>query len=118
MKGLVVLALAVAATGCGTKSPFRDSCAAQLRSGAITYVEAGFSDRHVERLGRAQVTTCAAAGRRRPATVTTWSFRGYDPQRVVGVRDHGVYRVFVADDLDGAERQRIMDRRLLNAGQD
>lgn len=111
------IVLAVTATACGTESPFRDGCAVHLRYGGVTYVDAGFSDRHVERLGRAQVLTCSAIGRRGPGTVSAWAFPGHDPREVVAVEDRDVYRVFLAEGLSEAERQRIAGSRLMDAGE-
>lgn len=43
-----------------------------------------------------------------PERVTTWSFRGYPTEEVLGVRfDHDAFAVFVADAVPDAERERI-----------
>jgi hypothetical protein len=50
-----------------------------------------------------------------PAQVTTWSFDGYPPEEVVGVRvARGSFAVYVADSLADDERERIV--RLLDPG--
>jgi len=110
---LVLLCLAVAGCGGGDK-PFRKGCSVRLQEGSVTYVDVGFTSRHVERFGTAHVLACAADG---SSTVTTWEITGFDSREVIAVREKGLpTRVFFAETLPEKRRDQIVATRLLNAG--
>ena len=111
--------LCLAVTGCGGgEPPFRSGCSVRIQEGSETYVDVGFTSRHVERFGTARVLTCAAdAGKDGSATVSTWEVTGFDSRHVIAVREKGLpTRVFFAEDLSETRRQQILATKLLNAG--
>lgn len=121
-----VLALVLAVSGCsppvtGASSSVGD-CAASVRYDGAVYVENGISRSGAERLGRADLSSCEDVGldprgmyfEEDPEQVTVWSFRGYDPAQVLGVRVDGhVFRVLFAEPTPTAV-ERDLRRRLLH----
>ena len=121
--GLLVLA------GCTTpeSSPPTQDCAVAVRHQGTVYVEAGLTTHPGTRVGEADLSSCDDLGEdprgtyfpEDPDHVTVWSFRGQDPDRVLGVRaPGGVRRVLVAANLTEPERGARARAGLLNTGWD
>ena len=118
--GGFVVALALAATGCGvdnsnTATSTAD-CADQVRLRGVVYTSYGFTDHAATRYAAADQAECQDTGKDprgstfpdSPDQVATWTFRGYPPDKVLGVR-HGEssFAVFVAETVQRSERDRI-----------
>lgn len=115
---IISLTLSSVASGCsgdGGSQISRD-CSAQVRADGIVYTSYGYTDRKASRHSVADRADCDDVGEdaagsvfaEHPQQVTTWSFRGYPPEEVVGVRfDQDSFAVFVADSVPDAERERI-----------
>ncbi|MGA8257943.1 MAG: DUF6281 family protein [Nocardioides sp.] len=93
-------------------------CSAQVRAGDVVYTSYGSTERGGVRHSVADQADCDDVGpdaagsvfSERSKQVTTWSFRGYPPVEVVGVRsDQDSFAVFVADSVPDAERDRIFE---------
>ena len=121
--GLLVLA------GCTTpeSSPPTQDCAVAVRHQGTVYVEAGLTTHPGTRVGKADLSSCDDMGEdprgtyfpEDPDHVTVWSFRGQDPDRVLGVRaPGGVRRVLVAENLTEPERGALARSGLLKTGWD
>jgi hypothetical protein len=91
-------------------------CSAQVRVDGVVYTSHGYTDRKASKHSVADRADCADVGEDavgsvfgdHPKQVTTWSFRGYPPEEVVGVRfDKDSFAVFVADSVPEAKRERI-----------
>ena len=106
-------------------TPTAADCAVAIRFEGVVYVEGGFSQQAVEHLGRADRASCGDVG---PdprgnhfvddtARVPVWSFPGYDPALVVGVRESGqTFRVLFAEDLPTSAKREIRQPGLLDVG--
>ena len=93
-----------------------DDCQAQLRADSIVYTSYGYAERNASKHSVAERADCHDVGEdaagsvfpENPQQVTTWSFRGYPPEEVVGVRfGKDTFAVFVADSVPDAARERI-----------
>lgn len=80
------------------------------------YTSHGFTERDATRRSVADEAEChdvgeGAAGSvfsRHSRQVTTWTFSGYPPEKVLGVRlGDGLFGVFVAESVQSPERERI-----------
>ena len=87
-----------------------------VRADGIVYTSYGYSDRKATRYSVADQADCQDLGEdaagsvfpEDPEQVTTWAFRGYPTDRVVGVRfDRDSFAVFVSDSVSDTERDRI-----------
>lgn len=114
----ISLTLSFAVTGCSWDSGRQTSgeCQAQVRDDGIVYTSFGYTERNARKHASAERTDCHDVGKdaagsvfpEEPQHVTTWSFRGYSPEEVVGVRfDKDTFAVFVADSAPDAARERI-----------
>lgn len=114
----VSMMLCFLVTGCAGSgvSETSSDCQAQLRADGIIYTSYGFTERKASRHSVADRADCDDIGEDaagsvlpdNPEQVATWSFRGYPPDGVLGIRfDRGTFAVFVADSVPGAERERI-----------
>ncbi len=114
----VWLTLSFIVVGCSPDgSPQTSSdCSAQVRVDGIAYTSHGYTDREASRHSVAEAAECHDVGEdaggsvfpEQPRQVTTWSFRGYPPEEVLGVRfDKDSFAVFVADSVPLSERERI-----------
>lgn len=116
----VLLALCLIASGCsgdsGAGSEATGDCSAQVRVDGIVYTSYGYTERKASKHSVANRADCEDVGENaagsvfpeHPEQVTTWSFRGYPPEEVLGVRvDKTFFAVFVADSVQDAERERI-----------
>jgi hypothetical protein len=126
--GILVLCALVTA-GCstpGSQSGGAADCVAAVRYQGTVYVENGFSDHQAEILGDADQSSCEDSGLDArgvvfpddPAQVSVWSFTGYDPEKVVGLREtEDQFRVLVAEGLSASEVKKISDG-LVSSGTD
>ena len=114
----VSLTLSFMVSGCSGDGGSQTSsdCSAQVRADGIVYTSHGYTERNARRHSAADAADCHDVGENaagsvfpeHPQQVTTWSFGGYSPERVLGVRyDEDSFVVFVADSVPGAERERI-----------
>jgi hypothetical protein len=114
----ISLTLALTVSGCSGDggSQASSDCSAQVRADGIVYTSAGYTEWKASRHSVADLAGCDDAGegaagsvfREHPQQVTTWAFRGYSPEAVVGVSfDKNSFAVFVADSVPDAERERI-----------
>ena len=121
---VVVMSLTVAiiVSGCsgnGGPGGASSDCQAQVRADGIVYTSYGYTERKASRHSVADQAECHDVGTMEevpagsvftdnPKQVTTWSFRGYPPDEVLGVRfDKSSFAVFVADSVPDAEQERI-----------
>ncbi|MCD6638990.1 MAG: DUF6281 family protein [Nocardioides sp.] len=114
----ISLALTFIVSGCSEDGGSESSgdCSAQVRADGIVYTSHGYTERKASRHSVADQAVCEDVGEdaagsvfpEHPQQVTTWSFRGYPPEVVLGVRsDKDSFAVFVADSVPDAERERI-----------
>lgn len=110
-----VLAL-LATAGCGPDTPATSDCQAQVSTDGATYTSYGDTERSAVQYGSAERAECRDNGDESTGnlftddaeSVTTWTFDGYDPLMVLGVRYNAdTFAVFVADDVPEAEQKRI-----------
>ena len=125
--GAVILTVAFSACSQsgGEGGQTAGDCAAAVRFEGAVYVEGGFSDQPAKRLGRADRASCSDVGPDArgvyfaddPAPAPVWSYAGYDPAQVVGVRESGrTFRVFLAEDLPAGAKREIRQSGLLDVG--
>lgn len=114
----ITLTLAFIVSGCSVDGGSQTSsdCSAQVRANGVVYASHGYTERTATRHSVADQADCEDVGEdaagsvfpEHPQQVTTWSFRGYPPEEVVGVRSgKKSFAVFVADSVPDAERERI-----------
>ncbi|MET0526248.1 MAG: DUF6281 family protein [Nocardioides sp.] len=93
-------------------------CAAQIRSEGVVYTSHGFTDQEGAKYAAAEEATCDDVGSDAKGSVfagdsrsvTTWTFDGYSPAHVLGVRlDADSFAIYVSDSVDPAERDRIYE---------
>lgn len=93
-------------------------CSAQVRVNGVVYTSHGYSDQQATRFAPADQAECHDGGEEPagsvfpddPGQVTTWTFQGYPPQKVLGVRfDEESFAVFVADNVSERESERIFE---------
>jgi hypothetical protein len=115
----IALTLSFLVSGCSGDGGSQGSsdCAAQVRADGIIYTSYGYTERKATEHSVADRADCDDVGEDaagsvfpdRPQQVSTWSFRGYPPEEVLGVRfDKDSFAVFVADSVPDAERDRIL----------
>lgn len=117
----VAVALTVAGSGCAASSAGNaesaGDCQAQVRLDGVTYTSYGYTDRQAKRFGTADEAECHDTGSDAPGSVfpadprpvTVWTFAGYSPSEVLGVRfDETSFAVFSADSLPSQEVDRIL----------
>lgn len=122
MKAAVVavsVTLTVLVSSCSEESSSSQAtadCQEQVRADGVVYTSHGYTEQPASRHGVADRARCDDVGQdaagsvfpEDPEQVTTWSFPGYPPEQVVGVRfDKDSFAVFVADTVADAERERI-----------
>jgi hypothetical protein len=114
------LALTATAAGCssGVEGEAAGDCSLQIRLDGDTYTSYGFTDRDGTRYAPADEASCEDVGEDPRGSVfsddaprvTTWTFSGYPPDDVLGVRfDADSFTVYVADSLAPDERDRIFE---------
>lgn len=115
----IAFTLPVIVTGCSGDdgSQATADCSARVRADDIVYTSYGFTERNATKHSVAEQADCDDVGKDAAGSVfsgkdskqvTTWSFPGYPPEEVVGVRfDKDSLAVFVADSVPNAERERI-----------
>lgn len=117
----VVAAASLLVVGCAGKAPGGHAaadCSTQVRLDDRVYTSYGYTDREGTKLSVADRAECHDVGPdaegslfpEDPEQVTVWSFEGYSPERVVGVRfDSDSYAVFVADSVPRTESDQIFE---------
>lgn len=115
----VCLVTVVAVGGCSGSGPqtFAD-CAAQVRADGVVYTSNGVTERKASKYASAERADCHDVGQDaagsvfpdEPSQVATWTFPGYPPAKVLGVR-YGTdsFGVFIADSVPSEERERIYE---------
>jgi hypothetical protein len=113
MRFLVLCLLAVATVGCSQSSA---DCAAQVRVAGVLYTSYGTTSRDATRHVEADEAQCHDVGPNadgsvfadNPEQVRTWTFEGYSPNDVLGVRyGNNGFGVFIAETVQPDERERI-----------
>jgi hypothetical protein len=99
-----------------THGPGIAECTPQVRLDGRIYTSYGYTDRSAQRFGEAEQADCddvgdAAAGSAfpdEPTMVRVWSFHGYPPEDVLGVRfDEDSFAVLVAESMARKDAERI-----------
>lgn len=110
--------MVAAVGGCSTSGGQQTSadCSAQVRADGIVYTSYGHTERKASTHLSAEVADCDDFGRdaagsvfsETPPKVATWTFAGYPPAKVLGVRvGKDSFAVFVADSVPPEERDQI-----------
>jgi hypothetical protein len=121
MKAVVVsvaVTLSGVLVGCADNGGSQTSsdCSTNVRVDDNVYTSHGYTERKASRHSAADAADCHDTGEvpagsvfpEHPGQVTTWTFRGYPPEKVLGVRfDIDSFAVFVTDSVPRAERERI-----------
>lgn len=115
----LLLLVSVVATGCsqaGTQSSA--DCPDQVRVEDVVYTSWGQTERPANSHAKADQAECDDAGESPngsvfpddPVQVRTWTFEGYPPEMVLGIRyDTNALGVFIADTVPVEERERIYE---------
>lgn len=107
MSALTVAVAGCAGNGAGEGVSSQD-CSAQVRRDGVVYTSYGYTHRHATEFGTADEADCHDVGPNAEGSVfsedarqvTVWSFRGFAPARVLGVRfDKESFAVFVAESV-------------------
>jgi hypothetical protein len=122
MKGSAVAALAFLMVGCSTDA--RDcpdasgesDCTPLIRSEGITYTQYGHTDLAANKHGTADEADCDDEGPDacgsvfpdNPRQVAVWTFPGYPPDRVLGVRFKDSFDVFIAASVPRGQAERLL----------
>ena len=116
--GVVVAACTslFALAGCAAEEVAAD-CQLQLRADGAEYTSYGYTAREAVRHGTAEQASCDDVGEEARGSVFaggdqvgTWTFAGYEPGEVLGVRfDASSFAVYVADTVAADERDRIYE---------
>lgn len=121
MRALLVVA-SIMLSGCSTGGASEADCQQQVRLDGVVYTGWSVAEVDAQRFGEAEVADCDdtdedARGSyfaEEPEYVAVWSFDGYPPEHVLGVRfDKRSYTVFVDESLSDRDRDRII-RQLRN----
>ena len=118
----VALASGCAADGGGNASDIDGGagaarCTPQIRLAGVVYTGYGYTERAATRHTAADEADCQDVGKDAAGLgfpdhrrqVATWTFKGFPPEKVVGVRfDRGSYTVFVAESVPHREGDRIL----------
>ena len=128
MKRLVLLvALLLLGSGCASDPETQGAtadCSSQVRVGDEVFTSYAFTRAQATRQGVADAAECHDVGADPagsvfpddPRQVRTWSFEGYSPDEVLGVRaGDDAFAVFIAESVSATERDRIADG-LSNSG--
>jgi hypothetical protein len=112
----VCLVAVVASGGCSGDPQSSADCAAQVRADGVVYTSNGTTEHRASRYASAERADCHDVGNDaagsvfpdEPDRVATWTFEGYAPTKVLGVRySKDAFGVFVADSVSAEESQRI-----------
>ena len=118
---ITVLGLLVAGgvtSGCEDRATVAADCTRQIRVGDHVFTSNGYTQRGATRHGAADQAECHDVGVDAPGSVfpadpqqvRTWTFDGYSPDKVLGVRfGEDGFAVFVADSVRDHERNRIFE---------
>lgn len=115
----VTVAFLLAGCASSTKAPegsIAYECTSQIRSHGVIYSGYGYTDQEATRLGTADEAVCHDAGRDAPGSVfpddphqvAVWTFAGYAPGQVLGVRfGPDSFVVFIAESVPRSQGDRI-----------
>jgi hypothetical protein len=116
----LAIASSVTATGCSYDDSAGNAAAAdcnqQVRLAGVTYTSTGYTERAATKHLPADEAECHDIGEtpagsvfpESPEQVTTWTFDGYPPEKVLGVHfKDDSFAVFVADFVGQRARNRI-----------
>lgn len=119
----VAMGLAVIGPGCSssetdtTPTISAADCSDQVRLDGVVYTSHGSTQRRASRHSSAEAAECHDVGKdpagsffpEDPRQVATWTFPGYAPEKVLGVRyDKRSFGIFVADTVSNARAERIL----------
>jgi hypothetical protein len=126
LRPVALICFVALASGCATADGGKVSevdgsvgagrCAPQIRLAGVVYTGYGYTERAATRHAVADEADCQDVGKDArgsvfpddPRQVTTWTFKGFPPEKVVGVRfERGSYSVFVAETVPDREGARI-----------
>ena len=111
-------------TACSQDSESQADCSQRVRLDGVTYTGWSATGLEAQPLGDAERSSCDDNGpdpkgayfADEPERVRVWSFDGYSPDEVLGVRlDKSSYTIFVAESLSSSERDALV-RELRRAG--
>ena len=114
----VLFVTCLMSSGCGGDSPVAADCQGQIRIGDEVFTSYGYTKSEATRHGVADQAECHDFGHDAagsvfpddPQQVPTWTFDGYSPDEVLGVRfGNGGFAVFVVDSLPPEERDRMLE---------
>ena len=112
---LVVVAAWLA--GCSESEETAADCAQQIRLDGVVYTGWSATTTDAQRFGDAERADCDDSGADpggssfgdEPDSVTVWSFEGYSPNEVLGVRlDQESYTIFIADSVEDSDRDNLV----------
>ena len=121
-RGAVAVTLALVTAGCasGTNAPEGSAayeCTMQIRLDGVIYSGYGYTDQEATRLGTADEAVCHDVGRDAPGSVfpddpnqvAVWTFTGYAPDQVLGVRfGQDSFAVLIAESVPRHQADRIL----------
>ena len=116
MRAILVVASMVLG-GCSNGGATDADCQQQVRLDGVVYAGWSVTEEDAQRFGEAEVADCDDTSEDakgsyfagEPEHVTVWSFDGYPPNRVLGVRfDKQSYTMFIDESLSGRDRDRII----------
>jgi Family of unknown function (DUF6281) len=117
---VVVVAFLLAGCASGTKAPEESAayeCTSQIRLHGVIYSGYGYTDQEATSLGTADEAVCHDVGRDArgsvfpddPHQVAVWTFAGYAPDQVLGVRlGEESFVVFIAESVPRHQADRIV----------
>jgi Family of unknown function (DUF6281) len=119
----VAATVALLLAGCAGSTNAREGraaseCTSQVRLDGVIYSGYGYTDQQATRLGTADEADCHDVGPdpkwsvfpENPRQVEVWSFEGYSPHEVVGVRfDDDSFAVFVAESVQPDRASRVFN---------
>ena len=106
-----------ALAGCSGGGDTEADCAEQVRLDGVVYTGWSVTKRDAQPLGDAERASCDDTSREAsgsyfadsPESVPVWSFEGYSPDEVLGVRfDKESYTIFIAESLPDGDRDSLL----------
>jgi Family of unknown function (DUF6281) len=118
----VAVTVAFLVAGCASSTKAREGsaayeCTTQIRLHGVIYSGYGYTDQEATRLGTADEAVCHDVGRDAPGSVfpddprqvAVWTFAGYAPDQVLGVRfGQDSFAVLIADSVPRHQADRIL----------
>jgi hypothetical protein len=116
---IAAVVMSVLLVGCGgSPNSGASDCVMKVRREGTTFAEVAFSGHQATRAGQADRSDSDDMGAEArgayfptdPDQVDVWSFDGYDPREIIGVRQSdGTFAVFVAETMPEAEVDDVID---------